>query len=108
MSYEMESNFPSNTSKHGHQTQGASVGLPNEAPRQLNEPIRYTSARKELEGQAGFLTSLQTFCLGFIAFMSLVIVGLLIGILAMLVKIGSTVYSTSYGDGTLHYIQTST
>lgn len=111
MSSEMESNLSHENEtvpeKATHQTQGASVGIPKTGQHQTKTPVVYTG---ENEGrgpqpQAVALTSWQSFALGILAFSSVVTMGLMIGVLAMAVRLGQTVEVIPWADGHLHILR---
>ncbi len=104
---EMESSFSHEPQKMTHQTQGASAGNPKAEQRQVKTPIVYTGENQALglRPQAVTLTSRQSFALGILAFSSIVTIGLMIGVLAMAVKLGQTVEVIPWADGSVHILR---
>jgi hypothetical protein len=90
-----------------HQTQGASVGLPPTGPSHEKSPavVYKGDFQNQLKPQAVALSSWQSFALGVLAFSSVVTMGLVIGVLAMAVKLGMTVENVSSNGESVHMVR---
>jgi hypothetical protein len=97
--------------KHYQQVRGTTADVPDTvpAPRQSRKGIVYTDQPRRYGSgaQAVRLSSWQSIALAIITFSSFVTMGLMVGVLAMAIRVGLSVKTVPWNGGNVHILRTS-